>query len=192
MKSTQILALAALAATSCSLQLDSQYGLRWDSNVRVRKQPSPDPEHFELATATANLYHDGDKSITVSTSSINLDTEAWEYSYLPSATDNSGTTEEPTTSYPEIQMPSEATTAFDSSPAEQTAATNLEIESKNTLANLAGNVVMLLGAFFLLASFFTISVMSAYGASFAGVLFSLLLAGIGILLVVAGYRLRGR
>lgn len=32
---TLLLALAALAATSCSLQLDSQYGLRWDRRVPV-------------------------------------------------------------------------------------------------------------------------------------------------------------
>ncbi len=30
-----LLALAALAATSCSLQIDSQYGLRWDRRVTV-------------------------------------------------------------------------------------------------------------------------------------------------------------
>ena len=30
---TLLLAFAALAATSCSLQLDSQYGLRWDRSV---------------------------------------------------------------------------------------------------------------------------------------------------------------
>jgi len=34
---TLLLALAALAATSCSLQLDSQYGLRWDRRVPVQK-----------------------------------------------------------------------------------------------------------------------------------------------------------
>lgn len=32
---TLLLALAALATTSCSLQLDSQYGLRWDRRVTV-------------------------------------------------------------------------------------------------------------------------------------------------------------
>jgi uncharacterized membrane protein len=32
---TLLLALAALAATSCSLQIDSQYGLRWDRRVTV-------------------------------------------------------------------------------------------------------------------------------------------------------------
>jgi hypothetical protein len=34
---TLFLAIAALAATSCSLQLDSQYGLRWDRRVPVQK-----------------------------------------------------------------------------------------------------------------------------------------------------------
>jgi hypothetical protein len=33
-----ILFLAALAATSCSLQLDSQYGLRWDRSVPAMRQ----------------------------------------------------------------------------------------------------------------------------------------------------------
>jgi len=53
---TLLLALAALATTSCSLQLDSQYGLRWDlkthvgpSNERIQKSSAatekgtPDP-----------------------------------------------------------------------------------------------------------------------------------------------------
>jgi hypothetical protein len=50
---TLLLALAALAATSCSLQFDSQYGLRWDRRVTVPQgtesdvtepQPEVEPE----------------------------------------------------------------------------------------------------------------------------------------------------
>lgn len=37
---TLLLALAALAATSCSLHLDSQYGLRWDRRVPVDRSRS--------------------------------------------------------------------------------------------------------------------------------------------------------
>ena len=37
---TLLLALAALAATSCSLQLDSQYGLRWEPTPIVRSEPT--------------------------------------------------------------------------------------------------------------------------------------------------------
>lgn len=52
-KPTLHLALVALAATSCSLQLDSQYGLRWDRRVTVpqraesdinKAQPEVEPE----------------------------------------------------------------------------------------------------------------------------------------------------
>jgi hypothetical protein len=39
---TLLLALAALAATSCSLQLDSQYGLRWDRRVTVPQRAESD------------------------------------------------------------------------------------------------------------------------------------------------------
>ena len=41
-KPTLLLALAALAATSCSLQLDSQYGLRWDRRVTVPQRAESD------------------------------------------------------------------------------------------------------------------------------------------------------
>lgn len=37
-----LLTLAALAATSCSLQLDSQYGLRWDRRVTVPQRAESD------------------------------------------------------------------------------------------------------------------------------------------------------
>lgn len=39
---TLLLALAALASTSCSLQLDSQYGLRWDRRVTVPQRAESD------------------------------------------------------------------------------------------------------------------------------------------------------
>jgi len=52
-KPTLLLALAVLAATSCSIHLDSQYGLRWDHRVTVpqraesdinKAQPEVEPE----------------------------------------------------------------------------------------------------------------------------------------------------
>ena len=50
---TLLLALAALAATSCSLQLDSQYGLRWDRSVPAMshsenqsQEPLTDPDRY--------------------------------------------------------------------------------------------------------------------------------------------------
>jgi hypothetical protein len=50
---TLLLALAALAATSCSLQLDSQYGLRWDRSVPAMRhsenrsqEPLTDPDRY--------------------------------------------------------------------------------------------------------------------------------------------------
>jgi len=39
---TLLLAFAALASTSCSLQLDSQYGLRWDRRVTVPQRAESD------------------------------------------------------------------------------------------------------------------------------------------------------
>lgn len=50
---TLLLAFAALAATSCSLQLDSQYGLRWDRSVPAMRhsenqsqEPFTDPDQY--------------------------------------------------------------------------------------------------------------------------------------------------
>ena len=50
---TLLLALAALAATSCSLQLDTQYGLRWDRSVPAMRhsenqsqEPLTDPDRY--------------------------------------------------------------------------------------------------------------------------------------------------
>ena len=61
MKSTALLlALAALAATSCSLQLDSQYGLRWDRRVpaqRHNETESERPEAIVAATTVTDEFH---------------------------------------------------------------------------------------------------------------------------------------
>ena len=47
---TLFLAIAALAATSCSLQLDSQYGLRWDRRVLAPKDQTAHAEsHSNVA-----------------------------------------------------------------------------------------------------------------------------------------------
>lgn len=50
---TLLLAFATLAATSCSLQLDSQYGLRWDRSVPAMRhsenqsqEPLTDPDRY--------------------------------------------------------------------------------------------------------------------------------------------------
>jgi hypothetical protein len=47
---TLLLALAALAATSCSLQLDSQYGLRWD-----RRIPTNRNDDFKIPNSNISL-----------------------------------------------------------------------------------------------------------------------------------------
>lgn len=53
MKYTLLLAFAALTVTSCSLQLDSQYGLRWDRSVSAMRhsenqsqEPLIDPDRY--------------------------------------------------------------------------------------------------------------------------------------------------
>jgi len=51
-----VLSLAALAATSCSLQLDSQYGLRWDRRVpadRTRTEERENTGGFHESPAAA-------------------------------------------------------------------------------------------------------------------------------------------
>lgn len=79
-RTTLLFAFAALAATSCSLQLDSQYGLRWN-----RRLPSPtqNSEHpFNLKGTNTNGYHDvvtevnplnSTQIATLSASSIDLE-----------------------------------------------------------------------------------------------------------------------
>lgn len=79
-RTTLLFAFAALAATSCSLQLDSQYGLRWN-----RRLPSPtqNSEHpFNLEETNTNEYHDAVTEVnplsstqiaTLSASSIDLE-----------------------------------------------------------------------------------------------------------------------
>ena len=61
MKSTALLlALAALAATSCSLQLDSQYGLRWDRRVPAQRHNETESERTETiaaATTVTDEFH---------------------------------------------------------------------------------------------------------------------------------------
>lgn len=51
-----LLSLAALAATSCSLQLDSQYGLRWDRSVpAIRQSQNQSQEPFTDTDRYAEL-----------------------------------------------------------------------------------------------------------------------------------------
>jgi hypothetical protein len=78
---TLLLALAALAATSCSLQLDSQYGLRWERRLPVPKQES---ESRQILNETnfygTNLGQDGNSQNTIGQSmtypiSLELDSE---------------------------------------------------------------------------------------------------------------------
>lgn len=48
---TLFLAIATLAATSCSVQLDSQYGLRWDRRIYAPHSEPADEPTPEVATA---------------------------------------------------------------------------------------------------------------------------------------------
>ncbi|MDA0677762.1 MAG: hypothetical protein O3B34_00895 [Bacteroidetes bacterium] len=55
MKPTLLIALKALAATSCSIQLNSQYGLRWDRSIPAQRHNETESERTEAIAAASTV-----------------------------------------------------------------------------------------------------------------------------------------
>jgi hypothetical protein len=175
----------ALAATSCSLQLDSQYGLRWDRSIPARRHHETESERTETIAA----------STTVTDESQN--TSDW------TLTDFDQIDE--TQSIDQIQLiadrPEDFNEAFtveaqwaDNAPENSVADYLVDVDQhvpheKDVLAKFGGVILLLLGIGLLWLSFFAIVVMGAYGASFGGVLFTILITAVGILVIILGRRL---
>jgi hypothetical protein len=180
-----ILFLAALAATSCSLQLDSQYGLRWDRRVPAQRHNETEFERNETiaaATTVTDEFHT---------------TTDWSEAYYAHI-DEVQTTDQIQliTDRPEPvnEVFTDETQWVDNAPETSVADCLVDADQhvqseKDVFAKFGGVILFLLGIGLLWLSFFAIVVMGAYGASFGGVLFTILITAIGILLIILGRRL---
>ena len=189
MKSTTLLlALAALAATSCSLQLDSQYGLRWDRRVPAQRHNETESERTETIAAATTV-----------TDEFHTTTDWSEANYAQideaqSADQIQLTTDRPEPGY-EAFTEEQTTMAQGQASSEDHISPTLEDrgpDPKEVLSKFFGTLVMMLGVLFLLITYFAILVMAAYGANFYSVLITILIFSLGILLIILGRRLYRR
>jgi hypothetical protein len=185
MKSTLILAPAALAATSCSLQLDSQYGLRWDRSIPAQRHHESEPKHTETIAA-ATKVSDEFQSTTDWTEATVSHVAAAQFSDQIQLT-----TERPESVNDVFTDEAQgADNTPETSVADFSVDANQHVTSeKDVLTKFGGIILLLLGIGLLWLSFFAIVVMGAYGASFGGVLFAILVTVLGILLIILGRRL---
>lgn len=185
---TLLLALAALAATSCSLQLDSQYGLRWDRRVRVQRHSEAEFERTEAIAAATTVTDEFHTATDWNEANYAQIDEAQPADQIQLTTDrpedvNEAFTEEHTT-----MAQSQASSEDHMSPTLE----DRGPDSQEVLSKFFGTLVMILGMVFLLITYFAILVMAAYGANFYSVLFTILIFSLGILLIILGRRLNRR
>lgn len=184
-KPTLLLALAALAATSCSLQLDSQYGLRWDRRVPAQRHNETEFERTETIAAATTVSDEFYITNDWSEANYAQIDEVQSTDQIQLITDRPEPVNE--ASKDETQG---ADNALETSVADYRIDVHQHVPSeKDVLAKFGGIILLLLGISLLWLSFFAIVVMGAYGASFGGVLFTILITAIGILLIILGRRL---
>ena len=180
-----LLFLAALAATSCSLQLDSQYGLRWDRSIPAQRHHEAEPKHTETIAASTTVTDESQNTSGWTQADVDQIDETQSLDQIQFIADR-----------PEVGkdvFTDEAQGAdydIEHSVAGNTIDADQHVPSeKDVLAKFGGIILLLLGIGLLWLSFFAIVVMGAYGASFGGVLFTVLITAVGILLIILGRRL---
>ena len=184
-KPTLLLALVALAATSCSLQLDSQYGLRWDRSIPVQRHHEAEPKHTETIAASTTVTNESQNTSDWTITDFDQIDETQTLDQIQLIADRPYGVKDVLTG--------EAQGAGDDielSVADYMIDADQQVPfEKAVLAKFGGIILLLLGIGLLWLSFFAIVVMGAYGASLGGVLFTVLITAVGILVIILGRRL---
>lgn len=184
---TLLLAFAALAATSCSLQLDSQYGLRWEPKTHAvpnseRSQKSNTAREVELIQPAAPTWNSVGTQSTESFQTATPDYLAVEHQESVIVTDP-GTEASPSEVIhrdPHFYEHEPASVSMDTP-------TNIQRAEPNPAAALGAGLLIIAGIFGLLVAAIFMIIMGAYGATFGGVLFTLAILALSILFfVIAG------
>lgn len=184
---TLLLAFAALAATSCSLQLDSQYGLRWEPKTRTvpnseRGQKSTSAPEIALAEPAAPSWNSHERQASESFETVTqLDyTVEHQDTELVPHPDMDASTADVIELDPQF-LEREPASILMGTPS------NVQRADPNPAAALGAALLIIAGIFGLLVATIFIIIMGAYGASFGGVLFTLAILALSILFfVIAG------
>jgi hypothetical protein len=185
---TLLFVFAAIAATSCSLQIDSQYGMRWEE--RRLEQPHRRTESQPISAQAA-------------TSPVTLELPAspsWSNAELPHREDSHAANAAPLivleTHYQAFNapVPNERPTARARSVSDEehrmsSVLENQDKAQKNVLLKILGVLLVALGIGVLLFTGIGIIVVSAYGADAVVILLLLLFTAIGIGLLYVGSKL---
>jgi hypothetical protein len=182
---TLLFVLAAIAATSCSLQIDSQYGMRWEERRLEQRHRRTESQPIDALAATSPVAVDLPAS------------PLWSNAELPHREEYHAANAAPLivleTHYQAFSapVPNERSTVRTSavSDDEHRMSPVLENQDKaqrNVLLKILGLLLMALGTGLLTFVALGVVVISAYGADLVGILYLLLFAAIGIALVYVG------
>ena len=175
----------AIAATSCSLQIDSQYGMRWEQRRPEQHHRRTDFKPIDAQAAA---------------SPVALESPAlpsWSNTALPNREEYHAANAAPLivleTHYQAFSapVPNERSTARARSVSDEehrmsSVLENQDKAQRNVLLKILGLLLMALGIGLLTFVALGVVVISAYGADLVGILYLLLFAAIGIALVYVG------
>jgi hypothetical protein len=182
---TLLLVLMAIAATSCSLQIDSQYGMRWEQRRPEQRHRRTDFKPIDAQAATSPVALELPAS------------PSWSNAALPHREDSHAANAAPLivleTHYQAFNAPvtNERSTARARSVSDEehrmsSVLENQDKAQRNVLLKILGLLLMALGIGLLTFVALGVVVISAYGADLVGILYLLLFAAIGIALVYVG------
>ena len=186
MRNTPLLfVLAAIAATSCSLQIDSQYGMRWEQRRPEQRHRRTESKPMDALAATSPVAVE----LPASPSQNEEALPHWEDSHPANAAPLTGV--EPHSQAVNVPVPNERPTTRASSVSDDEHRMSPVLENqdkaqKNVLLKILGLLLMALGIGLLTFVALGVAVISAYGADLVGILYLLLFAAIGIALVYVG------
>ena len=183
-----LLVLMAIAATSCSLQIDSQYGMRWEQRRPEQRHRRTDFKPIDAQAATSPVALELPAS------------PSWSNAALPHREDSHAANVAPLivleTHYQAFNapVPNERSTARARSVSDEehrmsSVLENQDKAQKNVLLKILGVLLVVLGILALLFTGIGIIVVSAYGADAVVILLLLLFTAIGIGLLYVGSKL---
>ena len=188
---TLLLVLMAIAATSCSLQIDSQYGMRWEE--RRLEQPHRRTESQPISAQAA-------------TSPVTLELPAspsWSNAELPHREEYHAANAAPLifleTHYQAFSspVPNERSTVRTSAVSDDEHRKSRVLENhdkaqRNVLLKTLGVLLFILGAGISFISFILVYISIGFGGDLLGTLFIVLFLILGVFLVVLGRKMMRR
>ena len=182
---TLLFVLAAIAATSCSLQIDSQYGMRWEERrlEQPHRRTESQPISAQAATSPVTLELPASPSWSNAEWPHREEYHAANAAPLIIAEPHSQEVNAPT---PQERSTARTSAVSDDEHRMSSVLENQDKAQKNVLLKILGLLLMALGTGLLTFVALGVVVISAYGADLVGILYLLLFAAIGIALVYVG------